>query len=631
MLNQRILVKLSESLLPGDTESFMTVTWLDWSVVVAVVVLSIVAGMAVVSHSSRHGALSYFAGDRNLPWWAIAISNTATYQSGSGAFVMLLVAYGLAANWLWWASWIIWMPLVAIIWAPLWRRMQIITTAELISLRYGGRPAKVARVAYAMVCCFGFSVLLIGYITGFFAKTIAPVVNMSELQILVIFGGTTAFYTMFGGLMGVVVTEVVHFAILMVGSAVFMWIAVEQHGGWYEIVARIAATRPEALRPVPPVHAASAANSIDLTTIVLLVLQGFFFAGSPTAGEGSTAQRFMAARNEAHAMAGQLFNCFLALTLRILPLIGLGLVALSIFWPARLAETTSVPAGMTVLDDPVHAWAELVRRCHLPPGFVGLLLAVEVAAYTSTLSALMNWGGSFVINDLYRPLDPEATPDREIWVSRITTLVLFVAASVVAILFVKQMVGWFMFINSAMVIFLLPLAFFRFFWWRFNAWGELAAIVFGLPLSIFVWFVLDFQNSETHPMWHGLGLLFALSFIVLIAVTLATPAESPETLRRFYERCRPPGFWGPVRQSMNITSCDVPSTKSLLVNSALGILACLCLVLATNAVFVSGWWTIALCVTGAIGFGGGLIFRILRNPMGSAQPAASCVAGQTVV
>ena len=85
--------------------------------------------------------LSYFASDRNLPWWAIAISNTATYQSGSGAFVMLLFMYGLAANWLWWASWIIWMPLVAIIWAPLWRRMRIMTTAELISLRYGGRPA----------------------------------------------------------------------------------------------------------------------------------------------------------------------------------------------------------------------------------------------------------------------------------------------------------------------------------------------------------------------------------------------------------------------------------------------------------------------------------------------------------
>ena len=61
-------------------------SWIDWAVVAVVVVASIVAGMAVVRLSSRHGAVSYFTSDRNLPWWAIAISNTATYQSGNGAF-----------------------------------------------------------------------------------------------------------------------------------------------------------------------------------------------------------------------------------------------------------------------------------------------------------------------------------------------------------------------------------------------------------------------------------------------------------------------------------------------------------------------------------------------------------------
>src|SRR5437588_10744293 len=114
---------------------------LDWIVVAAVLVLSAIAGLGVVRVSSRHGAVSYFTGDRNLPWCAIAISNTATYQSGTGPFIMLMLTYGLAANWLWWSSWIIWMPLVAIVWAPMWRRMRILTTAELITLRYGGRPA----------------------------------------------------------------------------------------------------------------------------------------------------------------------------------------------------------------------------------------------------------------------------------------------------------------------------------------------------------------------------------------------------------------------------------------------------------------------------------------------------------
>ncbi|MDD4869262.1 MAG: hypothetical protein PHR77_01785 [Kiritimatiellae bacterium] len=604
--------------------------WIDWMVVAVVIVASILAGMAVVRISSRHGAVSYFTGDRNLPWWAIAISNTATYQSGNGPFVMLILVYGLAANWLWWSSWIIWMPLVAIVWAPMWRRMRIMTTAELITLRYGGRPAAIARKVYAMVCCFGFSVLLIGYITGFFAKTIAPVVRMSELQILLIFGGTTILYTMFGGLMGVVVTEILHFVILMIGCTIFMFIAVSQHGGWAHILERIAAIRPEALAQIPPVSAAAPDNSIEMFTIIILLLQGVFFAGSPTAGEGSTAQRFMAARNEGHAIAGQLFNCFLALALRILPLIGVGLVALSIFWPASLAKVMPTPEGMTVIQDPVYAWAELIKRCTLPAGLVGLLISVEVAAYTSTLSALINWGGSFVINDIYRPLDPHASVKREIWVSRFATLVLFLAASVVAILFVKQMVGWFMFINSAMVIFLLPLSFFRFFWWRFNVWGELAAIVLGLPLSIFVWFVLDFQNTAVHPMWQGLGLLFGLSFLVLVVVSLLTPAESMETLEQFYKRCRPPGFWGPVRAHANLTSTVTPSGRSLIFNSILGVLACLGLVRATNAVFVGDWETTIIGLATTFLLGGWLVWRVRKSVTAASNSTSGIIVGSDI-
>src|SRR5690606_34508289 len=128
--------------------------------------VSLGVGLFFARRSAKEGARGFFTGNRNLPWWAIGVSNTATYQSGSGAFIMLVVAFGIVGNWLWWASWIIWMPLVALVWARLWRRMQIVTTAELLTLRYGGKPAQVVRKLYAVVCCFGFAVILIGYSTG---------------------------------------------------------------------------------------------------------------------------------------------------------------------------------------------------------------------------------------------------------------------------------------------------------------------------------------------------------------------------------------------------------------------------------------------------------------------------------
>jgi solute:Na+ symporter, SSS family len=576
---------------------------IEWLVVAATCMIVLLVGLMYARRSSAKGAEGYFAGDRDLPWWAIGLSNTATYSSGTGAFVMLVLVFGLAGNWLWWASWIVWMPLVAIIWARLWRRMQIVTTAELISLRYGGAPAALARKAYAFVCCFGFAVLIISYITGFFAKTIAPLVPLETWQVLLIFGGITVAYTMFGGLLGVVYADVAQFAIMLLGSVVFLWFAVAQHGGWEAIVLRVQQVRPEALQQTPPTL------SIDALTLLVLFMQGLFFAGSPTAGEGMTAQRFMAARSEGHAVGGQLFNAVLALSLRTVPLIGLGIVALSLFWTADpQAKLGAMPAGMTLLQDPAFAWGELIRRCTLPIGVAGLLVAAEVAAYMSTLSSLINWGGSFVVNDLMPARLAQAKG--RIWVSRLATLFLFVVAAVVTVLFVDDMVSWFLFINSAMVVFLLPLAWFRFFWWRFNVWGELSAIVLGLPLSIVVWFVLDFQHA---PLWQGLGCLFGLSVAVLTAVTLLTPPESMETLMRFYRRCRPPGLWGPVRRQVDIPATGEPTMKRLTSDSVLGILACLALVLATNALFVADWllfWGSAIAGTGLAGW---LLQRILRG------------------
>ena len=571
----------------------------DWVVVIVSCAFVFAVGLAYARRSSYQGAEGYFAGNRDVPWWAIGLSNTATYSSGTGAFVMLVLVFGLAGNWLWWASWIIWMPLVAIVWARLWRRMQIVTTAELISLRYGGAPATVARKLYAFICCFGFAVLIISYITGFFAKTLQPLVPLSTWQVLLIFGGATVAYTMFGGLLGVVYADVVQFGIMMVGCVLFLVVAVGQFGGWSAILQRIETVRPAGLLQVPPTP------SIESLTLLMLFVQGWFFAGSPVAGEGMTAQRFMAARNERHAVGGQLFNAFLSLSFRTLPLIGLGIVAMSIFWTTDpQAKIGPAPAGMTVLSDPAFAWGELIKRCAFFPGVIGLLVAAEVAAYMSTLSSLINWGGSFVVNDLIPARF--AGGKSAVWVSRLTTLFLFVFAAAVTMLFVNDMVSWFLFINSAMVVFLLPLAWFRFFWWRFNVWGELSATILGLPLSILVWFVWGFESK---PLWQGLGLLFGLSLVVLITATLLTPPESEKTLVAFYRRCRPPGWWGPIARKVELEPNHDPTTRALLLDSALGIAVCLALVLATNAIFVLDWVRFGLSTV----LGGALCTWLLKR------------------
>lgn len=572
----------------------------DWIILIIFTLLSMVVGLLYTRSAATKGQEGFFTANRNLSWWSLGISNAATYQSGLGAFVMLIFMFGFSGNWLWWAQWIIWMPLVAIIWSKMWQRMKIVTTAELISLRYGGKTSVFARRAYALTMCL-FSIITMAYITGFFAKTISPLVPMSMVSILLLFGTVTLIYTLTGGLMGSVMVSVVQMIIMIAGSLAFLVIIIPQQGGWASIISHVESVRQNALS-LNPVS--------DITpplTLLMFVIMGFFFAGSPTAGEGMTAQRFMAAKNEKHALGGQLFSTFISLCLRIIPLVGLGIICITMFWSSDLVSKYGLaPEGFKILKDPAFAWGELIKASHLPYGFTGLLVATEVAAYMSTLSALINWGSSFIVNDFYKELKPDLSKKQEINISRMTTLILFIIASLIAIFFVDNMVSWFVFINSVVVIFWLPLAYFRFFWPRFNVWGEMAATVLGIPLTVLFWFILDFQHK---PIWQGTGILFIIALSVISLVTIITPPESDETLQKFYMRCRPPAGWKKLRMKYPSLPGHDQTLRSQIFDCLLGIIACFGLVMATNAIFVGNWMIFILGSCSALGFGAFLIKR----------------------
>ncbi len=564
---------------------------LDWVIVLLVTTAPALYGLVFTRRASEGGEEGYFAAGRTLSWWTVGISNTATYHGGMAPFIMLYFSLGLAANWLWWPQWIVWMPLVAVIWARLWRRLRIVTTAELISLRYDAPASAWARRIYAL-SMFAFAVILTGYATGFFAKTFAPLVTLSETQILLLFGLSTVIYTMFGGLLGSVMASVMQAALFLLGALGILVLIIPQFGGWDQIVGRVMAHRPELLSTSP------VSSAVDVRTLILFVILGFFFPGSPVAGEGWTAQRFMAARNERHAIGGQLLNAFLALGLRTLPILGLGIVALSLFWSPELGPA---PAGFKVIEKPEHAWGELLLACRLPPGLLGLIVATEVAAFVSSLSALINWGSSFIVNDLVKPLRPNATAQQETRASRLTSLGMFLLSAVVAVVYVDNMVSWFVFINTVVVIFWLPLTYFRFFWWRFNVWGELTATVLALPLSILIWFGLGFENR---PIWQGLAALFATAIVFIVLATWVTPPESEDTLRRFFQRCRPMAGWRRFRDSAGLPPTGDPTLPRMILDSLLGMAACLFMVLGVQAVFVQPGWVTAAYFTAAAAFGG---------------------------
>ncbi|HUE82642.1 MAG TPA: hypothetical protein VMM84_11075 [Pyrinomonadaceae bacterium] len=595
---------------------------LDWLVVGFYFLFMLVVGLYFVRRASRSMA-DYFVSGRNLPWWVIALSAVATYTDAGLAPAVTMLTYqgGLLGNAVWWIPYVIWMPLGAVLWSKYWRRLGTVTSAELLSVRYSGKVASSYRGLYAFFMSFGFIVVLMGYVSGWLGAALGPILGWQPINLILFAAVVTAVYTVTSGLYGVAYTDAYQFGIFLLGNVILIPIVLVAVGGLGAVYQGIEATRGGGAESffsvIPPV------SGLDTLTILAFMVQGFFFAASPTGGEGFTAQRFMAARNEFHAQVGQLFNALLTLIVRVLPFLVLGMIAAALYAPGSVAE-------------PGELWAHLVRR-FAPVGLLGLLVAGIFAAYMSTISTLMNWGASYIVNDLYRPfLRPAESERHYVWVGRLGSIVIFALSLLVAYFFVQGLRTWFLFINSVVFAFILPLSWLRFFWWRLNIYGEAAALIVGLPLSYIVWFPLGFSNEAVHPFWQGFLLLFGLGFATIVTVTYLTPPERIETLRKFYARCRPPGLWGPVVRDFSPEDRRSIRRETVtdLIDCGLGICFCTAAILAVISPLGRHWVTFSGALLVALISGGLFINRwarrgVFRSLSSPAREAATAEAELT--
>jgi Na+/proline symporter len=560
-------------------------------------------GLYFTRRASRSVA-DYFVSGRNLAWWVIALSAVATYTDAGLAPAVTMLTYqgGLLGNAVWWIPYVIWMPLGAVLWSKYWRRLGTVTSAEMLGIRYGGRFAHIYRAIYAVFMSFGFIVLLMGYVSGWLGAALGPILGWQPVELILFAGFIAAAYTVTSGLYGVAYTDAFQFGIFVLGNIILVPIALAATGGmggmYHSITALRGASASTFFRVMLP------APGFDSLTILAFVVQGLFFAASPTGGEGFTAQRFMAARNEFHAQVGQLFNTLLTLIVRVVPFLFLGMIAAALYAPKSVAE-------------PGELWARLVHA-FAPPGLMGLLVAGVFAAYMATISTQMNWGASYIVNDLYRPfLFPAKTERHYIWVGRAGSILLFVLSLVVTYFFVHGLRAWFLFINSVVFAFILPLSWMRFFWWRLNIYGEAAALVIGLPLSYLVWFPLGFSKETVHPFWQGFLLLFGLGVIAIVVISYLTPPERIETLHAFYMRCRPPGLWGPVTAAVHLEERAAirAETARDLVDCALGIAFAASAIASVIATIGRHWSTLAAVACVLAVSGGLFIGRWKRRGM----------------
>jgi len=508
---------------------------LDGAIVALYLVGTLTLGLALARRGS--GSLEdFFVGGRNMPWWLAGTSMAATtFSIDTPLYVAGVVGTrGIAGNWEWW-SFAVAHLLLLYLFARMWSRARVVTDNELSEIRYGGRPAAILRgtkgFLFAVVIgSIGIGLAMLAMVKVIDALQVLPSLGIevgpqARLWTVVGVSVLVLVYASLAGLWGVVVTDFLQFVLGLVGAIVVAWAAVAHVGGLGELVRQAeAATDFDLLAFTPLAFDGgliwSVTAGISSTTfLAYLFVQWWAFRRSD--GGGEFVQRLASARSEADAeRAAWLFN-LLHYVVRTWPWVLVALAAVVIY------------PGM---EDPEMGYPRLMLD-FLPTGILGLVVASLVAAFMSTVSTLINWSASYLTNDVYlRFLRPEATDREQVRAGQLASVLVTVLGAVAAF-------------NSEDVTTLFRLIIavgtgpglvlvLRWFWWRINAWAELAAMVggFAIGLTTSLYPQLTIADFGTR-----LTVTAALTFVIWFATLLLTKPESDETLDAFYRRVRPGG------------------------------------------------------------------------------------------
>ena len=306
-------------------------------------------------------------------------------------------------------------------------------------------------------------------------------------------------------------------------------------------------TAPRLTSFLPPFDLKGGGFLVVWSFVVFLGVQWWVGAD----GGGFLAQRLFACKNEKHSVMAMIWYCFAHYGLRPWPWIVVGVASLYL-----IPDVTAFGKHY----DAEHAYVIMIMK-YLPVGLKGLLIASLMAAYMSTISTHVNFGASYLVNDVYkRFLFPGASERSYVIASQLVSVFLAVLAGIYAYYSSSVAGGWYIFfelVGGAGLALLL-----RWYWWRISAWSEIAGMTASLAN-----FILIKHTQVYHSLFESFGLpvywldeftvRFTLNLVVStacwVAVTFIFPAENQDHLIRFYNRVRPPGWWNRVAREAGVS------------------------------------------------------------------------------
>lgn len=580
----------------------MDLHWLDWTFIIAFLGLSFWIAMSYRATASK-SLSGFFLGGRNLPWYLAGISMVATtFAADTPLAVTELVAKGgVSQNWLWWNA-LVGGIFTTIFFAKLWRRSGVLTEVELIGLRYSGRAANFLRIFKSAYLGLIMNALIIAWVNlalitllevffpiakgGGFHTFMEQFIHgnnsfeiISSLYYLLITAGImlfVAFYSSLSGLKGIAVTDTIQFVIAMTGCIILAILVVRSDaiGGLSGLKEKLPANTFDFFpnfsaseNPDDPSTWRDRITPLSFIVFVGVLWWSSWYPGAEPGGGGYIVQRMMSAKNEKHSIFATLFYQIAHIGIRPWPWIVVGLAAL-VLYPHLGIENARSGYVLAMQD-------------FLPIGLKGLLIVAFFGAYMSTISTQLNWGASYMVNDLYKgyikteeKLKKEGKNEHEtnkhyVKMSRWTTVfIALLSLGVTTQINSISSVWEFLFQAGAGpgLVWIL-----RWFWWRVNAWSEISATF--TPFVVYAWIkfkqhaFLGAQSDElldnalelekvTRQIWYfdfayGVLLSVAVTTIVWLIVTFVTRPTSSKTLHQFIHKVKPSGWWGRYHQADN--------------------------------------------------------------------------------
>ncbi len=586
---------------------------LDWAVIIAYLLLSIGIAFFVAKHKAKN-ITDFFVAGRNLPWWLLGTSIAATWFATDAplAVTALVRSKGIYGNWLWWYLGTGIMMMV-FFYAKYWRRAEILTDAEMIELRYSGKSASVLRGFTAAFFGIFKNCISMGWVILAMLKFSNIMLGWSAEFALGITLTFALVHTLTSGIKGVVILDMLHFSVGTISTMILAILVMVQIGGPTELASQIAA-RADApagvLDMLPDLSHIGATEMIAFGCLISVLWLG------QAQGDGYIVQRLFSAKNEKHAIKASLWFAVAGVVILTWPWIVVGLGSIVIL---PISEAT--PA---LLADPELAYPMMIHEV-LPVGLKGLLVAAFMAAFMSTVDTHLCWGGSYMVNDIYkRFINTKGNDSHYLMISRVSITLLLVLSAVAAWQMDSIAGAWIYIIEIISGIAIIVML--RWFWWRINAWSEIASMLSALFLANgFLWikwihnfgWVNDSILAQVNGWYEDDVALIRATVILLLCtaisliVTFATKPVDNEKLVSFYKKVRPKGWWGPIAAQVP-EYVDTSSSRNSWLGFVFGVIF-LNSILFSVGHLILGSYTISLILMVIGGITGWLTLKLVET------------------